>query len=173
MTQEKKMEINEAIKKVLSVQYKKEAKDAFKVVEDAGFEIYKMNGTFGITDKKNVNHVRIELGKYRTYLHLGNKQIKFNNFSEISKIDFVSFLEKERIVRLDQSSYWYRTETQKKMERLRDKKRSIQYSEDDIERIKKKIEEAQKELIWAVEYKEQKKADLKAIRKELGLKERR
>lgn len=173
MTQKKKMEINEAIKKVLSVQYKKEAKDAFKVVEDAGFEIYKMNGTFGISDKKNVNHVRVELGRYKTYLHLGNKRIDFNSFSEISKIDFVSFLEKERIICLDASSYWYRTKTQAKMERLRDKKRSIQYSEDDIERIKKKIEEAQKELIRAVEYKEQKKADLKAFRKELGLKERR
>lgn len=169
-----KAEINKAIVTVMVNQYKRDAVEAHKIVKEAGYEIYKSDGSFGI--QKGYGHqARIVFPKRggNPFLQLwngrGNKVIRFKNFSDI-KVDFVSFFETEREPIIDTSSYWYKTPTQYKIEDLKDKKWRVDYRTKDIEEIKAKMERLQKELIDAVESKERAKANLEATRRQFGLK---
>lgn len=167
-------EINKAIVTVMVNQYKRDAVEAHKIVKEAGYEIYKNEGSFGV--QKGYGHqARIVFPKRsgNPYLILwnrrGNKVIRFKNFSDI-KVDFVSFFETEREPIIDTSSYWYETPTQKKIEDLKNKKWRVEYRSKDIEEIKQKMEELQKRLIDAVESKERAKVELAEARRQYGLK---
>lgn len=170
-------EINKAIVTVMVNQYKRDAQEAHKIVKEAGYEIYKTNGSFGV--QKGYRHqVRIEFPNRRgnPYLQLFNgksrRVIRFKNFTDITdiKVDFVSFFETERESIIDTSSYWYETPTQKKIKDLKEKKWRVEYRSKDIEEIKQKMERLQRELIYAVESKERAKAELAEARRQYGLK---
>lgn len=167
-------EINKAIVTVMVNQYKRDAVEAHKIVKEAGYEIYKTNGSFGV--QKGYRHqVRIEFPNRggNPYLQLFNgrssRVIRFKNFSDI-KVDFVSFFDTDREPIFDTSSYWYETPTQKKIKDIENKKWRVEYRSKDIEEIKQKMERLQRELIDAVESKERAKAELAEARRQYGLK---
>ena len=52
--------LNEAIYTVLTTKYKKQAREAFKRVQDAGYEVYKNNGHFHIYNASTGKTIYIE-----------------------------------------------------------------------------------------------------------------
>ena len=95
--------LNTQIYIVLTTKFKKDAKDAFKTVEEAGYTITKNgNGTWTIRNPHNDKSICVSeekhswsKGTYRNFYHI-NKQCTLS-----SKIDFVNCL------KIDRNSDWF------------------------------------------------------------------
>ena len=91
-------ELNNAIFTVLKTQFKKEAPEAFKTVEQAGFKIEKYNGTFEVKadNFKSVQLMKWNSLQYRIYLRFSyNQNVQHNCFyyRNPCPIDFVGYFE--------------------------------------------------------------------------------
>lgn len=169
-------DMNKAIYRVLTTQFKKEAKDAHKAVEAAGYEIYKLGGEWHVRNPQTGKAVHIEpnRGWYTRFTVWGGaRQTVFKSIEELTKYDFEGQLKKEY------NNEWYDLRraaayepTQVKYRRLKSAKRQQQWREERVTDIEKKIAQLQRELIEAVEDRTRARADVEATYKALGLKKR-
>lgn len=166
------MTLNEAIYTMFTTKFKKDAREAFDMIEKAGYKIWKNSGQWEIQNPKTGKY--IYAGQpYWNYkkgwvivLHYGDCAKELDD-----RIDFVNCLNtpintaKRRYKR-------YPNKFQEQRDNLRMVKRDIVWKENSIKDNKAKIEATQNNLITAVEEKTKAEAKLKALRKEYGLKEK-
>ena len=167
-------ELNEAIIKVLTTQFKKDAKEAHALVESYGYTISKVDGHFIIKNPLTRRYVYITEARSYLYaydIHINTNDKRVKRSEELNNFDYVNFLEKPL------NTAWYKTQygeneyhpTREKWNRLSSAKWYLEYRTKDIDKIKKQIESLQKDLIRQVEWKEEAKHDLADVRKEYGL----
>lgn len=137
-------ELNEAIWKVITTQYKKDAKEAHEMVSAFGFHIRKNDGHYRVS---GVDHrvVYVSWEGYRKMdIDLAGINIQGVEvcYGEKCKVDFVGFLSKHNN-RAYQESKWVSSQESQALlryDRLDDTKRMIKWYEEDIEKAKKEIE---------------------------------
>jgi hypothetical protein len=139
---------NKAIVKVLTTKYKKDALDAHKEVEDAGFKIYKYDGQWRISGKYRTIYVNYDSWK-GYYVWLDNKGFStIIPHENISKVDFVDCLNKPR------NTEYYRNcvdpihEKYSEIESsLGRNKWNIGYYDRQLKSTRERIEELQKDIM--------------------------
>lgn len=152
------MTLNEAIYMVLTTQYKKDAREAHKIVESAGYIINKNNGYFEVYNPKLNKRVHITRNFYSYRHHCGMLNVWCGikacemTYEKLEKVDFVGMLNTPRNEEYYRELKW-KTINRNRREELISCKWNIKYYGDAIDDIKHKIESAQKELIFAVERK--------------------
>lgn len=168
-------ELNKAIMIAVLTQYKKDAKEAHKIIEDAGFQLCKDFGFWHIYNPQTGKRIHVEVRegwRWTRYTVYGGMQTSdFKNEKELAKYDFVGQLNKER------NTAWYEVRrgaakyepTQEKYRSLLAARHTQQWREEDVVKIEKKIAELQRELIHAVEERYKATAKVKEIKKDLGL----
>lgn len=171
--------LNKQIYIVLTAKYKKDAKEAFKYVENAGYTMYK-NGdsTWTITNPHTGKSVWASeekhswsKGTYRTFYYgiYQKTTCQLNN-----KIDFVNCL---KIARNDDwidicnKSYWCSVSpaVQIYQNRIRSAKRMAQSYREDIEKYQKQIAELQEKMMKASVRAAEYDAKVVEAKKELGV----
>ena len=165
------MTLNEAIYIMFNTKFKKDAREAFNMIEKAGYEIWKNNGQWEIQNPKTGKY--IYAGQpYWNYkkgwvivLHYGDCATELND-----KIDFVNCLNTP--INTAKRRHNGFNKFQEQRNNLRMVKRDIVWKENAIKDYKAKIVATQENLIRAVERKAKAEAELKELRKEYGLKER-
>ena len=179
MTQKKV--INEAIWTVLKAKYKKEAKEAFKVVEDAGYEIYK-NGCGYWTVSNPDTHRYINLGdrgwKHHSYTVIQHgpyvaqsRMVQSKEFNSNSiAFDFVNCLDTPI------NETWYKLQNKSNTSKAVAQYQAIKFSKRmaesyarDIENTMKEIERLQARLISQTESKVRYEAEVKELKRQFGL----
>lgn len=165
--------INEAIFKVLTTKYKKDAKDAFKLVDEAGYRSFKEGGRFEVYNPETDRHIYVTEAYRRSYytVHTGMYMRQTTNFrreADMKAMDFVNCLEKPvntefyREVPRGRAAGVY--ESKIKMPR-----RMVKSYEDDIESCQKQIEKLQQRIIYATERKAKYEMEIREAKKELGI----
>ena len=166
-------EINEAILKVLSTQYKKDAKEAHKIVEAAGYEIYKSNGCFIIKNPETYKYIQWTecRRKYNYKLITTTQDIYFDDWKDL-KINFVNYLNKpiNRDKERRDNMWGCSSKLKEKYTLLRDHKMMIEYYSKEIKRQKASIEKAKEEITRCEKRLKEEKDSLEETRKKLGLK---
>lgn len=177
MTAINRDEVNEAIWKVLNTKFKKDAKDAFELVESAGYSVYKDGcGQWNVCNSHTNRVVYLNQFSRRAFIQHGpyfnSRCRRFLTSKEMLNkriaFDFVGCLEKSV------NSFWSNDNKSKntaieKYSRIRDEKYMIRSYERDIDNIKHKIEALQDELIRCGAHIKSHENDLKSLRKEYGL----
>lgn len=166
------MELNEAIYKVISTQFKKDMGDALKIVEGAGYKVSKWDSRFYVKNEKTGRELCLR-DTYRGYAVHGNGYVKCKfNWDKTCSMDLVGYLEKPF------NNEWYkvqamqsdwRSATWYKWDRLKTAKWNIRYETDVIEKTKKEIAKLQQNLENAIREQIRYEQNLIAVRKELGL----
>ena len=166
------MTLNEAIYIMFTTKFKKDAREAFDMIEKAGYEVWKSNGEWEITNPKTSKYI-YATRPYWNYkkgwvkiLHYGDCATELND-----KIDFVNCLNTP-INTAKRRHKRYPNKFQEQRDNLRMVKRNIVWKENAIKDYEAKIIATQKNLMRAVEEKVKVEAELKELRKEYGLKER-
>ena len=173
-------ELNKAIWKVLNTQYKKDAKEAFKLVEENGYKVWK-NGssTWTVNNPHTGKCIHLEHSYYRSKLFYGNYTTQVESFRDskdfkrvAEKFDFVNCLKTpynkvyyDMLYSMDNKSKSY-----DKYDRLKSAKWYLDYETRRIAKIQEDIAKLQAELVRATESKVKDEMKLKEVRKELGLK---
>lgn len=165
-------ELNKAILEVCLTQYKKDAKEAHKLVENAGFSIRKEDGQFVVSNNSNYKEVRVAR-KYRKIVVYSNgrRRTEFpveNNTYDV-KFDFYNYLTKPRNETY-YTNYTY-TPSQDKYHSLKSARWDVDYYNERVNKIQKEIDRLQKDLVYAVERRTEAKARYENRRRDLGLKE--
>ena len=166
------MDINEAIYKVMSTQFKKDMGEALKVVEEAGYTVSKWDSRFYVKNPKTGRELCLR-DTYKGYAVHGNGHVKCKfNWGKTCSMDLVGYLEKPF------NNEWYkvqamqsdwRSATWYKWDRLRSAKWYIKYEKESIEKTKKKIAQLQQELEDAIRSQIRYEQNLVEVRKDLGL----
>lgn len=171
-------ELNKAIRTVLTTQYKKQAKEAFQMVENAGYEIYKMGGDWRVKNNKTGRIVYLEDGWRSTFIWHGNRwenrtQCKGSEDTATMRLfDFVGALEKPLNKDYYTSiafTYENESKARQRYDELKSARRSVKWYDEDINNIKKQMQKLQDELVRKAQYKLEAEQTLKKVRKELGL----
>lgn len=185
------MTINEAIAKVLTTQYKKDAKEAHEMVESAGYKIWKRDGDWWVKNEKTNRWVYMPYDWHYKYkgswtLHTNNtkadygcRQLRYPETKPIP-IDF------ERLLATPYNKEWYMVRKvaedyeywkgakSEKYYTFTEAKRTLANDKRYLADAKAKLESDIKKLMREVEYYTEKKARdserLNNLRKELGLK---
>lgn len=167
-------ELNKAIGIVITAQYKKDYREAFKMVEEAGYVIDKWNGSFGVTNTATHRTVKINFDKYHARLMLNPYkygQRVDDNWELLQKVDFVGCLEKEiNKVWQQAQCYEYVSPTMEKYKRIKSVRSSIRYNASEVIRIKKKMEELQKSLEYYQKGYQESREELVAVKARFGMK---
>ena len=157
------MTLNEAIKTVLLTKLKKDAKEAHKMVESAGYEISKISGGWDINNRKN--------GKWLSYHNHYLSTMSGFRKANLNKFDYVHYLEKPyNKVYYDTLSLRSKMEKgnydfDSKFEQLSRMKCWIANGEKEIAALEKKLQSAYTTRARRI-------AECNALRKQFGLKER-
>lgn len=152
------MTLNEAIYIVLTTQYKKDAREAHKIVESAGYTINKNNGYFEVYNPKLNKCVCITRNFYSYKHHCGMLNVWCGikacemTYEKLEKINFVGMLNTPINHEYYRELKWKKINQNRRNE-LTDCKWNIKYYNNKIDDIKHKIESAQEDLIVAVERK--------------------
>lgn len=170
------MTLNKAIETVLRTQFKKQAKEAHKIVEESGYGIVKEGGYFTVYNEKTGRRIHLSDNGYRTYILHGsysNKRKVIKTESDYQKFDYTGCLNKpvnkdyyQQINNERRNAYDPDSEA---ISKLKSAKWSLKYEEDRIARIQKEMEKLQKELISASMAKARAMEGLNKVREELGL----
>ena len=162
------MNMNEAIYIVLTTKYKKNAPEAFKMVEsDPDLEVYKSDGQFTVKHKETHKYIYYHRCWPKDYIVLYNHSK--NDLEKAKKIDFQNFLITKRDTswrNIDESR------SQKQRYYLRNIKWNITYHKNQIEEIREKISKLEKSLEWQIEQKVKAEIELAKYRIEIGLERR-
>lgn len=168
-------EINAAIWKVLRTQFIKNAPEAFKIVKDAGYKVYKCNGSFRVRNDATRREI------YVSYRRYGSIDIIYGYYCGMRKnvadlniiaFDFVGCLNKKYndeyydMLRLGDDR---RSKAIKNYEGLKSARWSIDYDDRKIKEIKDKIEKLQDELIYYSKAKAKDEIRLNEYRTKIGL----
>ena len=151
MTTMRAEDVNKAILQIISYKFKNECPEAHKLVQAAGYEVYKRDGWFVVRNFTTSKRV------YRN--DFGLKYSKFSGYDEYidnpDKFDFIGYLEKpfNREFYRQQFDYFQNRATEQ-YSRLRDKKRQIKWAQRDldetleeIEKLQAKVAELQQSLV--------------------------
>lgn len=166
------MTLNEAIYKVMTTQYKKDAKEEHKMVEAAGYEIYKSDGSFTVRNDETHRELCIDYKGYYSVLYTRSRSIRFRK-NEGLKFDFVGYLSKPRHDIndfLDKDGYYKdRSKALQKYQMLERAKHHVEYEKNQLEEIKKKIASLQNELVRTAKFVVKAEADVNETRVKIGL----
>lgn len=173
---EKKMfkdNINEAIFKVLTTKYKKDAQDAFKLVEEAGYRCYKEGGRFEVYNPDTDRRIYVTKPYRGTYIivHTGmymRQTTRFKREADMKVMDFANCLEKPV------NTEFYREVPQRRAagvyeSKIKMPRRMVKSYEDDIESYQKQIEKLQQRIIYAAQRKAEYEMKIREAKKELGI----
>ena len=164
--------INRAIYRVMTTQFKKDAKEEHKIVEDAGYTIYKSDGSFTVRNEETHRELCIDYKGYYSVLYTRARSIRFRR-DEGLKFDFVGYLAKPTEDAHDYMTtdgyYKNRSIALQKYERLERAKRYVKYEQQEIESIKQKIERLQNELVRTARNVAKAEAEVKETRVKIGL----
>lgn len=171
------MTLNEAIKTVLLCKYKKDAKEAFKMVKDAGYVIYKYGNSWRVENETTNKKLEVRKDYYpsKSYIYYGCYGKLANNFD---KFDYVSFLNKPL-----NKNYYEAIEYQSKMEQgnkyywsrfyqLTQAKTLLAWENQYIKEAQQKVKQAEENLKQCYKNRQDTLDKLNNLRKEFGLKER-
>lgn len=174
------MTINEAITVVITTQFKKDMGEALEIIKAAGFEARKIDGGWEVYNPETGRYIFISRNtrRYKDYLRygtFGQKSIEIKNRKIFDVFDFENYMRKPLnkefyIMRDTRREEEWRSPTRRKYEKLNDAKNSIKYRKEDIIRIKKKIEDLQKDLEREIRWEIESEQTLKNVRRELKLK---
>ena len=167
-------ELNDAIYTVITTQYKKDAKEAHKLVESYGFDIWKYDGHYRVGYKDTHKAVYILSQGWRyTNFYLDGRQDPYKRLEsgQECKVDFVRFLTKPKNEEYRHVRWLECQESAsaKKYDDIRHAKYMAHSYAEDIENAKKKIDEAVKRLEYCMEMKTRYDLDLAKLRVEYGL----
>ena len=167
------MTLNEAIYTVLTTKYKKDAKEAFKMVEDAGYEMRKWDGWFIIENIKTKKHLYIDSHCYNPKLKFirGSRIDKQINITESWKFDFVNYLNTPYNEEYYRFPKWKEINNNRR-EMLRHAKWVVEFRNEELDKVKAELEDAQRRLVRIAQRQAEAELELKQTRKELGLKRR-
>lgn len=177
------MTLNEAILKVITTQFKKDAPEAFKFVANSGYKVYKGGGHFYVEHPITGKYVYAEhtgfgwdynAGRYiygyyiyRGYLY---RNVKWIDGTEC-KFNFVAYLMKPYNADRDYKPP-YRP-TLEKYNRIKSAQWDVDYHEKKVNELKAELEREVKRITKDIEYHtvqaERSKGRLKDVRNELGL----
>lgn len=157
-------EINKAILKVITTQFKKDAKEEHKIVEDLGYEIFKMDGDYRIRNKRTNRGVYYSYGWLKTY----TTTYRVGSIENI-RFDFYGYLETTRKVYVEHDYWDDRSESVKRWESLRSAKARIKYTQVDIDRARREIDRLLDDIERATSLKAQYEQELKELRQKYGL----
>lgn len=170
------MTLNKAMEMVLRTQFKKQVKEAHKIVEEAGYTINKIQGGYQITNPKTGRFIYIRQDGYRKSIihgYYNSQQRRIRSEADYQKFDYTGCLNKpinkdyyEQILNEEHTAY-HKSEA---MQKLKSAKWSLKYEEDRIARIQKDIEKLQQDLIRAAMAKARAIDKLNEVKKDLGLK---
>ena len=172
MTNTKKEIINEAIYKVITTQYKKDAKEAHEIVKAAGYEIYKYDGHYRVSSRETGKEAYIGWNYYHGYRICLRGTTKMFENNEPCPVDFVNYLETP--INRDYISLTYkRTDRYSaavgRYKQIRWERKSAKDYNDKIEEIKKKIADLNESIVYyaRAQLKAEQRAD--ELKKEFGL----
>jgi len=177
-------ELNKAIWKVLQVKFKKDAPEAFKMVQEAGYEVMKGGqGQWIVKNPHTRKMIDIQDTCRGTVLYHGNYQTQVrviakygyktvDNWTIVGqKFDFVNCLKtpmnRDYYDALDVQCR--QSESIMNYDRLKSAKWSIDYDEREIARLQKEVEKLQKDIARRYEAKVNDLMHLNNVRRELGL----
>lgn len=132
-----RQEINEAIKKVLGTQFKKDAPEAFKIVKEAGYTAYKDRGYF-----YNVENPKT------------GKVLRTRNYG----MDYVAFLEKP--INKDWQDVQYMKNKPRPIGKAQERHVGIYFRKKDVERHDKYIKEYKDDIAYYMKKIEQLQNDI-------------
>lgn len=168
------MTLNEAIYEVLTTQFKKDAKEAHKMLTDYGYEVKKYCGRWYVKNPTTQKEISAFYNDWRYswfFCYGYDKRIPMNR-----KIDFVNCLNTPINKNVYNYSF-YINNFQRNADKLKSAKRSITYEEKRINEIKAEVQSLterinvlQDRLVDATEEKGRRVRRLAEVRKELGLK---
>ena len=166
------MELNEAIYKVISTQFKKDMGEALKIVEGAGYKVSKWDSRFYVKNEKTGRELCLR-NTYNGYAVHGNGYVKCKfNWDKTCPMDLVAYLEKpfnDEWYKVQAMRSDWRSPTYYKCHRLKDAKWYIEYKKNDIKNINNEITKLQQRLEEAIRSQVKYEQNLVNIRKELGL----
>ena len=168
-TQYTKEQINKAIFEVISTQFKKDAKDSHRIVEESGYDIYKMDGAFHVRNRETGKSIYARYNDYFTKILIYNyNKTASYKIGEV-KFDFVNYLEKPKNTAWNEIRYGTSNRFRSQADALHHAKWDIDYHKERIAKIQGQIKSLQSDLIYQA--KEQAKAEehLRTLRKELHL----
>jgi len=176
------MTINEAIVKVLLTQYKKDALEEHKFLEERCFEIYKYYGSWVVKDNFSKRAVSAERDKTRwhkkekrwihgDYIKMYGRYTKnvFVPYNTDIKVDFVSFFTCTRPINYEESRYKYHSDAVEKWVRIQECKDAIARYEKGIKDSKEEINKYIELIADLSRHVAEGEADLQNLRKKYGL----
>ena len=163
-------EVNNAILKVLTTQFKRDAKESHKIVEEAGYEIYKYGGSFGVKNPKTHNIVRIDFSRgfnSRGRVNLRRNSKRFRSLEELKPIDFVGNLDTTRKAYCE----WlpYESEAHRKYDEIKRSDCMAMSYDEYIKKTLDKLASLQKDLIRYTQEKADYEQKARDARKKYGL----
>ena len=168
------MTLNEAIYEVLTTQFKKDAKEAHKMLTDYGYEVKKYCSRWYVKNPTTQKEISAFYNDWRYswfFCYGYDKRTPMNR-----KIDFVNCLNTPINKNVYNYSF-YINNFQRNADKLKSAKRSITYEEKRIKEIKAEVQSLterinvlQDRLVDATEEKGRRVRRLEEVRKELGLK---
>lgn len=180
------MNLQQAIIKVMTTQYKKDAKEAHQIVEAAGYTITKNNGHYYIRNEKTHRHCCIiycgvcrqgfryvvEWGS----MGYGSKAFYVGYDNKISSIewipfDFVAMLNKPYNKEPYYDNVWNKSVAKERYNTIRSTRNTLQYKNEEIDKCLKEMNWLQKHLIELTEDKCKWETRLNEYLEEYGLKE--
>lgn len=168
--------LNEALLKVLTTKFKKDAPAEFKMVSDAGYEVYKVDGMFRVYNANTHREIHFTRGYgYRVYGYLNwtNGRKQCTTYEDLTKVNIVGVLNTppNYAKRPTGYGYWGETKTKYNARKLCEAKMRVKCADESIDRARRELEKAQKELERTIQYRVRVAYELNECRKELNLKE--
>lgn len=167
------MTINDAIYAVITTKFKKDMKEAKKVVRGAGYTITKCYGSYWtVNNPVTGKYVYLSNDEYyyKTF-DIRGKRIKVKR-GEDCKIDFRAALDKPINKEWEALRWIERRPTKKKYERLNSAKYSLRWRKQELAETQKKIAELQARLIRETRSIVEAENKVSEVRNELGLRNR-
>lgn len=179
MMSEFRRALNDAMIKVMSTQFKKDAKAEHELVESYGYTIYKYDGSFRIRNNKTCKCIYLKHSsnyRYSWVLDYGDtyadvKRVK--SLEELKVVDLVGILEKPRN-NVYKALQWGHVDDihakySDRREQLRRAKWDVKYHSDRIDEIQRKLIALQTELLEESKKLAKYSVELDACKKEIGI----
>ncbi len=163
------MDVNEAIYKVLTCHCKNDEKEAFQIVEDAGYKpIYSRIDRWSVTNVKTRKVIRHEWWFDHSKVIVKDDCMIVYGSCSFCKANFQLFLD-EPIDDSKRTPYTVKSEAINKFEQISTLKAQIESSRRRIEGLELKIEECKQQILSEKKDIIKKEKQLKALRKKYHL----
>ena len=168
------MTLNEAIFEVITTKYKKDAEEAHEIVKNAGYEVFKRDGAYNISNPVMNKRIEVESDSYywRMTLHFA---VSYKTYGReaAAHVNFVGYLETARNDAysefIHRNVYGVYDTAIEKYKTIRSIKYSIMFEEKRIDKIKKQLESLQEELEDAYKAKAYSEMRLEKFKRECKL----